>query len=207
MTTAAALVRDARTQAGLSLRALAERAGVTASTVSRIEKGEMDPTVTMLRRVLAGASRRLVLDEAPLGRRPSIAALAADAPSPDERSRVDWTSLRGFVDWIRRQPSQLSEAVEDPPARTGTVFDAILASFTEELCTIHGVDPPRWTTDVPALEERWEPPGTARMLKEARKATPQAFRARNITLARSDLFRDAGAAPGWPNAMNSMPIG
>jgi len=194
MSTAADLVHDARTGAGLSLRALAARAGVPASTVSRIEKGEMDPTLTMLRRVLAGASKRLVLEQAPLGRQPSIATLAAEAPSSDDRFRVDWTSLRGFVDWIRRHPEQLSEAIEDPPARTGTPLDAILASMTEELCQTYRIEPPRWTSDVPALEEAWEPPGTERMLKESRKNTPRTFRARKITLARSDLFRDGEAA-------------
>jgi len=150
----------------------------------------MDPTLTMLRRVLAGASRRLVIDQAPLERRPSIAALAATAPTSDRRFRVDWTALRGFADWVRRHPDDLAEAVEDPPARTETPLDAILAAFTEELCEIHGIDPPRWTAGVPALEQRWEPPGTPRMLEQARRSTPSTFRARNLTLARSDLFRE-----------------
>jgi len=194
MSTAATLVHEARTEAALSCRALAARAGVPASTVSRIEKGEMDPTLTMLRRVLGGASKRLLLDDAPLGRLPSIAALAAAAPPSEERFRADWTALRGFADWARRHPDDLAPAVEDPPARTGTPLDAILASFTEELCRIHGIDPPRWTADVPPLEKRWEPQGTPRMLKQARKETPPSFRARNLTLARSDLVRDDGAA-------------
>jgi transcriptional regulator with XRE-family HTH domain len=194
MTTAAVLVQEARAEAGLSVRALAARAGVPPSTVSRIERGEMDPTLTMLRRVLGGASKRLRLDKAPLGRRPSIAALAVAAPPPDRRFRSDWTALRGFADWARRHPDDLASAVEDPPARTGTPFDAILASFTEELCRTYEIDPPRWTADVPALEDRWEPPGTPRMLEQARKNTPPSFRFRNLTLARSDLFRDDEAA-------------
>ena len=64
MTTASKLVHDARTSAGLSRGALARNAGVPTSTVSRIEDGVMDPTLTMLRRVLAGASQRLVIESA-----------------------------------------------------------------------------------------------------------------------------------------------
>ncbi len=42
-----------REAAGLSIRELAERAGVAASTVWRIEAGRLDPTVGMLRRLTA----------------------------------------------------------------------------------------------------------------------------------------------------------
>lgn len=165
---------------------------MTASTVSRIEHGLMDPTLTMLRRILSGASKRLLIDDVPIGEEPSIAALAAD--KSEDRFRVDWASLRGFADWARRHPDDLLRAVENPPARTGTPLDAILASFTEELCCIHGVHPPRWTSDVPALEQRWEPPGTPRMLRRARSETPRTFRSRRLTLARSDLIREAKGA-------------
>ncbi len=193
MAGAATLVQRARADAGLSCRALAARAGVPASTVSRVEHGLMDPTLTMLRRILAGASKRLLVDDVPVGRGPSLAALAATAPS-EGRFRVDWTSLRGFADWARRHPDKIAGAVEDPPARTGTPLDAILASFAEELCRIHGVGPPRWTDDVPALKQRWEPPGTPLMRQRARSETPRTFRSRRLTLARSDLFRESEAA-------------
>ena len=101
--------------------------------------------------------------------------------------------LRGFADWARRHPDELAGAVEDPPARTATRLDAILASFTEELCDMHGIDRPRWTADVAPLEHRWEPPGTPRMLERARAETPDTFRSRRLTLARADLFREQAA--------------
>jgi transcriptional regulator with XRE-family HTH domain len=48
-------VRSARVAGGLSIRELAERAEVAASTVWRIEAGRLDPTVGMLERLLQAA--------------------------------------------------------------------------------------------------------------------------------------------------------
>ena len=46
-------LRASRERAGLSIRGLAERAGIAASTVWRIETGRLDPTTTMLARLRA----------------------------------------------------------------------------------------------------------------------------------------------------------
>lgn len=48
-------LRAAREASGLTIRELADRAGVAASTVWRIESGRLDPTVGMLRRLLEAA--------------------------------------------------------------------------------------------------------------------------------------------------------
>jgi transcriptional regulator with XRE-family HTH domain len=55
MTNAAALLLQARTQAGLSQRALARRAGTAQSVVARIEGGQTSPTWETLERLLAAA--------------------------------------------------------------------------------------------------------------------------------------------------------
>lgn len=52
MSTAAELLRQARTRAGLSQRALAERAGTAQSVVARIENGQSSPTWETLQRLL-----------------------------------------------------------------------------------------------------------------------------------------------------------
>ena len=149
----------------------------------------MDPTLTMLRRVLAGASSRLIIEAGPLRVGPSIAALAGDG-SAGGRFVVDWTSFRGFADWALRHPDLVAESVEDPPRRTGTPLDAIIASFTEELCDRVGIDRPRWTSDVGAQSPPWAPPGTPRMMRQAKLQTPETFRRRGLTIARADLFRE-----------------
>jgi len=56
MTTAAALLRQARTRAGLSQRALARRAGTAQSVIARIESGHTSPTWETLERLLDAAN-------------------------------------------------------------------------------------------------------------------------------------------------------
>ncbi len=55
MSTAATLLREARTRAGLSQRALARRAGTAQSVIARIEKGQTSPTWETLERLLDAA--------------------------------------------------------------------------------------------------------------------------------------------------------
>ena len=61
MATPAELLRDARITAGLSIRELAESAGVAASTIVRIESGQVDPTTGMLSKLLDMTGRQLSL--------------------------------------------------------------------------------------------------------------------------------------------------
>ena len=56
MPTAAALLRQARSRAGLSQRALARRAGTAQSVIARIERGLTSPTWDTLERLLEAAN-------------------------------------------------------------------------------------------------------------------------------------------------------
>ena len=53
MTSAAEILHQARTRAGLSQRALARRAGTAQSVIARIEQGRTSPTWETLQRLLA----------------------------------------------------------------------------------------------------------------------------------------------------------
>jgi len=55
MPTAATLLRQARTRAGLSQRALARRANTAQSVIARIERGQTSPTWETLERLLDAA--------------------------------------------------------------------------------------------------------------------------------------------------------
>lgn len=186
-----ALLREARVAAGLSRRALAAKAGVPTSTVSRIEAEQSDPTLGMLERLIEAAGRHLVMGAQPRDDPPTLAELATAVDRNRGRLKIDWTRLRGFADWAAQHPDELAVAVADPPARTGTPLDAILAAFADELADQHGIDRPRWTRTVGALREPWAAPGTPRMRAADEASTPEPFRRRNIVLARSALFRSA----------------
>jgi transcriptional regulator with XRE-family HTH domain len=56
MTTAATLLRQARTRAGLSQRALARLAGTAQSVIARIESGHTSPTWETFERLLDAAN-------------------------------------------------------------------------------------------------------------------------------------------------------
>jgi len=187
----AALLRRVRASAGLSRRSLAAKAGVPTSTVSRIEDGQSDPTFTMLERVVTAAGHRLVVEAHRRDDRPTIAELATAANQTATRLKIDWTRLRGFADWAAQHPDELGHAIAEPPVRTGTPLDAILAAFAEELAHEHGLDHPRWTRAVGPLRQPWSAPATPRIRAAAATATPEPFRRRNLILARSALFRPA----------------
>lgn len=51
-----------REQEGLSCREVARRAGVSATTVTRIESGTLDPTAKMLERLLVVFGKRVVIE-------------------------------------------------------------------------------------------------------------------------------------------------
>jgi transcriptional regulator with XRE-family HTH domain len=189
----AALLREARARAGLSRRALASKAGVPTSTVSRIEDGRTDPTISMLDRLLTAAGARLIAEVATDEAMPTLAALATAVEEVQGRLKIDWTRLRGFADWAAQHPEALVSAIADPPVRTGTPLDAILAAFAEQLALEHRVAAPRWTRALGPLPDEWSPPATPAMRSRAAAATPEPFRRRNLTLARSALFRRPAA--------------
>lgn len=67
MSTAAEIVARVRRERDLSMSVLAELAGVSRSTVSRIESGKFEPTFALLRRVVEAAG--FDIDAVPEGTR------------------------------------------------------------------------------------------------------------------------------------------
>jgi transcriptional regulator with XRE-family HTH domain len=64
---AAELVRELRERHGLSQAGLAYRAGTTQQAISRIEQGQVSPTIDMLERLAGACGEELVLDASPRG--------------------------------------------------------------------------------------------------------------------------------------------
>jgi transcriptional regulator with XRE-family HTH domain len=190
---AATLVRDAREAAGLSRSGLAAKAGVPTSTVSRIEDGSSDPTLTMLVRLLAAAGRRLSISLASPPRTSPTIGLLTEACKPDAAgSKIVWSRLRGFLDEITAHPELTAAAIETPPSRSGdAAFDALLAGIAEKVADDAGIPRPRWTKSVPPSPIPWTAPGTPSRIRKARAAAPPQLAERNIWLAAQDLWRTA----------------
>jgi transcriptional regulator with XRE-family HTH domain len=79
---AADLIARARAQAGISQRALAERAGTSQATISAYESGRKDPSVETLGRLLAAMGARLTVEPA------DQVAVAPSATELRRRGRV-----------------------------------------------------------------------------------------------------------------------
>jgi hypothetical protein len=155
-----------------------------------VEDGRSDPTVTMLERLLRAAGAQLKVEIVSDERMPTLASLATAIEETGGQLKIDWTRLRGFADWALRHPEAITMAISDPPVRTRTPLDAILAAFAEELAIDHHLEQPRWTRAIGPLPEEWSPPATPKMRAAAAAATPGPFRRRNLILAKSALFRD-----------------
>ena len=195
----AALLRRTRTAVGLSSRSLAARAGVPASTVTRIETGRVDPTTAMLRRLLAAAGHELRLEAAPLPapRAPELADLAdAVLPGATVGDRPDWTRLRAFLDHLAQQPEQVATAIaRRPPASGSVLLDALLAGTAEKVADDAGIPRPAWTADVAAIDPPWCAPGTPRMQARFHDEAPQQLLDRGIAVDAGSLWRERPALP------------
>ena len=86
--TAWAIVREARRQAGLTQRELAQRAGTSQAAIGRIERGRQSPSLETLQRILRGCRVELRLQIAPLDDQLERLIDATLALTPEERLRA-----------------------------------------------------------------------------------------------------------------------
>jgi transcriptional regulator with XRE-family HTH domain len=98
---AALIIRTARGRSRLSLRALAERAGTSHATLSAYEKGRVDPTTTVLSRIVTAAGQSL--ETTLLGHPPDI----------DGLSRGD--ELVAVLDLAEQFPARHARSLQFPP--------------------------------------------------------------------------------------------
>lgn len=95
---AAELIRRSRQRHGISQRSLALRAGTDQAAISRIERGEVLPSVETVERLLAGMGERLELEVEPFERQHDPLHLrAALQRTPAERLQqaMSWNRLAG----------------------------------------------------------------------------------------------------------------
>src|SRR6478735_6824407 len=80
-----ALLREARAEAGLSQRALAERAGVAQSEIARIENGRQEPSFARILHLLRSAGFDLRTELVPHDEHDAELIRGVLRLSPDER--------------------------------------------------------------------------------------------------------------------------
>lgn len=191
MSGAAALVAQARASAGLSLRELAKLADVSFTTIRRIEAGEMDPTVGMLRRVLSAAGEDLELTTKPASRRrASLAALANNYVEDAGGERPNLTPLRALIDHLALHPEETGAAIAAQPHTQSRLMRALLAGMAEKVADDAGLPRPGWTWTAPKMTPAWEPPGTPRMRTQRRANAPRQLLDRGVIIDESSLWRD-----------------
>ncbi len=179
------LIRSRRETAGLSMRELAERAHVAASTVSRIEAGKVSPSAETVDRLLlaCGLERKAAPADVP-----SVASLR-DAWNT-AAAQPDWTRIRAFLDTLDLHPEYRSPATLAEPEPTGSpVMDNLLAGIAETIADLEGYRPPKWTERIEPLDQEWNAPGTPRMLEARKASTPPRFAKRQITVDSESLWR------------------
>jgi transcriptional regulator with XRE-family HTH domain len=117
----AARLRGLRAEHGLTLDALAERAGVSRSMISLIERGESSPTASVLNRLATGLGVALasLFDEA---ERPDASPLARRADQPVWRDPETGYRRRSLSPPGFPSPIELVEVIVPPGVRVA--YDA-----------------------------------------------------------------------------------
>lgn len=164
---------------------------MAASTITRIQGGEIDPTVGTLDRLLDSCGYELRLVTVPRGAGASFwIGDLADAWGVDGEGgrELEWTRWRAWLDHAARRPGEAPEAIYVPPPPAGwPVADALLAAVAEKLADDGGLPRPSWTSGVPSLDQPFEPPA------RRRSPVPDQLAARGLLIGASSLFRASGA--------------
>jgi transcriptional regulator with XRE-family HTH domain len=112
-------IRLLREAAGLSLRDLAERSGVSAPMLSQVERSETSPTLSLAARIASGLDLRL----SQLLRLDESGAVTVVTPEDRRRGGVDGHAYEVLTPSLPGQRAELSQHVLKPGARTGGAGD------------------------------------------------------------------------------------
>jgi hypothetical protein len=158
------------------------------STITRIKRGAVDPTVGTLARILDAAGYDLQLNAVRRGEHPPprLGHLATAWNQRGGRIRPDWNRWRALLDTLAMEPDRIPEAIYMPPPPAGhRVLDTLLAAVGEKLADDAGLRRPSWTAAIPALAQPWQPPS-----RLDRHEVPDQFAARGLMIDTASLWRD-----------------
>ena len=187
--TASALLRAARSNRGISQRALAHAAGIHQPRIAALESATEDATVDRLAKLLRALGTQLTLVPSNLR---AVWAAADDVrralAEHDERSA--WREIIQLNDDLRAADAATCVTLAvTPPALTGHAhFDALLAAITDAALTDRRLSRPAWLDDERwRLTESWDVEDVPALQQAARRSTPKAIRRHGIYLDRAVL--------------------
>lgn len=206
MSTAGQLLREARRRAGLSQAGLARLARTSQPTISAYERGEKDPSVSTLERLLAVTGTRLIGRPGPASVRAHVRGSSAlSAFSPDDLAAVAqrvrageelWVAVREFLDGVALYAeSGTSEDVaallqQEPVPTDDPRIDSLLGGLGEHIAVTRRLPRPSWVCDPERfLDAMWFPHHRRAFDAIAVRDAPAAFRRRGIFLHPSMLQR------------------
>lgn len=189
MVDAAEALRAARLGAGLTQSQLAGLAATSQSAVAAYESGSRQPTIPVLRRMIAATGHLLRLDVHP---DPELFRLTDLADSIREASKDQGRQLRLVFEFLRGVQDDghpvLLLVAREPQTTEDARFDALLAALAEHLCVREGIFPPAWVHHPSRfLDRAWWVSDLPAGRAEALVHTPASFRRRGIMLSRHDL--------------------
>lgn len=186
------LVRTVRAETGLSIRAVADAAGLAPSTIHRIERGALQPTMLTLARIAGAAGMRLHVDVrvdyaaslVGLGRWAATKIVTGSEPD----------IVRLAAELVHRYraspPSMRSSMISAEPAATGDLrWDAFLAALAEWLAVTSGDPVPAWARRQGRfLACGWWVTSMGSMRAWEYAGSPAAFKIRGVYVHRDSLL-------------------
>lgn len=190
MSSASTLLRQARSAAGVTTRALARAAGSTQPRVTEIERGASDPRVGTLEGLLRATGHQLAVlpTQAPTASTVAQAIrsdLADRGPGAEERT---FRALLVLSDGLSTATDPIKVALAvTPPAPTGDLrFDAAIAGIVEHHLERNGLPLPEWVREpARSLTDTWTPDPYADA--DVASDTPTALRRHGVLLAAAEL--------------------
>ena len=164
MPLAAETIRTARTRAGISQAALARRAGIAQSTISRIEHEEIDPTWATMQSLLAATG--WAINPQPTATAQLLSpetvsrAMARSLRKGDSESAIrDLTEGVGRLIRASEADENIPEwAIAQPSKPIGIpLWDTFLATAFAYGLERAGQTPPQWMLDAPSLPHETSP--------------------------------------------------
>lgn len=187
------LVKRARKNAGLSIRALAELAQVSPNTIHLIEKGTTNPTVEVLEEILGATGSRLTLEAEPdnaINAFGLVQSIREDIATND----TEWI-VRKTAEFVSRMDKKtklekLRLLIMAPPTTGSIEWDAFVAGIVEWIAHKADLDVSGKWVEEPQyyLDHGWWISELISLRPWSYASTPMSLKIRGIYIAGESLI-------------------